>query len=72
MEGKATNHHVFLRMVREVGISRDWFRSVCIVNLNIPKMFAETITQSAAVSPMYTFLHKVGSLGSIITRGFQA
>ena len=47
MEGKATNRHVFLRMVREVEMSRDWFRSVFIVNLNIPKVFAETITQSA-------------------------
>ena len=27
---------------------RDWFRSVFIVNLNIPKVFAQTITQSAA------------------------
>ena len=35
-------------MVREVEMSRDWFRSVFIVNLNIPKVFAETITQSAA------------------------
>ena len=48
MEGKTTNRHVFLRMVREVEMSRDWFRSVFIVNLNIPKVFAETITQSAA------------------------
>ena len=48
MERKATNRHVFLRMVREVEMSRDWFRSVFIVNLNIPKVFAETITQSAA------------------------
>ena len=59
MEGKATNRHVFLRMVREVEMSRDWFRSVFIVNLNIPKVFAETITQSAARLPMYIFLHKV-------------
>ena len=29
-------------------MSCDWFRSVFIVNLNIPKVFAETITQSAA------------------------
>ena len=28
-------------------MSRDWFRSVFIVNLNIPKVFAETMTQSA-------------------------
>ena len=48
MERKATNRHVFLRMVREVEMSRDWFRSVFIVNLNIPKVFAETVTQSAA------------------------
>ena len=48
MEGRATNRHVFLRMVREVEMSRDWFRSVFIVDLNIPKVFAETITQSVA------------------------
>ena len=48
MEGKTTNRHVFLRMAREVEMSRDWFRSIFIVNLNIPKVFAETITQSAA------------------------
>ena len=48
MERKATNRPVFLRMVREVEMSRDWYRSVLIVNLNIPKVFAETITQSAA------------------------
>ena len=61
MEGKATNRHVFLRMVKEVEMSRDWFRSVFNVNLNIPKVFAETITQCnlRPVSPMYTFLHKV-------------
>ena len=45
--GKATNRHVFLRMVREVEMSREWFRNVFIVNLNISKVFAETITQSA-------------------------
>ena len=43
MEGKTTNRHVFLRMVREVEMSRDWFRSVFIVNLNIPKVFAESL-----------------------------
>ena len=48
MERKATNRHVSLKMVGEVEMSRDWFRSVFIVNLNIPKMFAETIAQSAA------------------------
>ena len=48
MEGKATNRHLFLRMVREVEMSRDRFRSVFTVNLNIPKVFAVTITQSAA------------------------
>ena len=42
------NRHVLLRMVREVEMSRDWFRSVFIVNLNISKVFAETTTQSAA------------------------
>ena len=29
-------------------MSRDWFGSVFIVNLNISKVFAETIAQSAA------------------------
>ena len=48
MERKATNRHVFLRMVREVEISRHWFGSVFVVNLSVPKVFAETITQSAA------------------------
>ena len=47
MERKATNRHVFLRMVGEVEMSCDWLGSVFIVNLNIPKVFAETITQSA-------------------------
>ena len=41
---EATNRHVFWRMVREVEMSRDWFGGVFIVNLNIPKVFAETIT----------------------------
>ena len=59
MEGKATNRHVFLRMVREVEMSRNWFGSVFIVNLNIPKVFAETITQSAARFADVHFLHKV-------------
>ena len=31
MEGKATNRHVFWRMVWEVEMLRDWFRSVFIV-----------------------------------------
>ena len=59
MEGKATNRHVFLRMVREVEMSRDWFRSVFIVNLNIPKVFAETITQSATRFADVYFLDRV-------------
>ena len=45
MERKAT---VFLRMVGEVDISHDWFASVVIADLNIPKVFVETVTQSAA------------------------
>ena len=62
MERKATNRHVFLRMVREVEMSRDWFGSVFIVNLDISKMFAETVSQSAAYFPdVYIFLHKVRS-----------
>ena len=59
MEGMATNPHVFLRMVREVEMSRDWFRSVFVVNLNTPKVFAETITQSAARFADVYFLHKI-------------
>ena len=59
MEGKATNRHVFLRMVREVEMSRNWFGSVFIVNLNIPKVFAQTSTQSAARFADVYFLHKV-------------
>ena len=46
MERKATNRHMFLRMAGEVEMSRDWFESVFIVDLNIPKVFAETVTQS--------------------------
>ena len=43
-------------MVREVEMSRDRFRSVFIVNLNIPKVFAETITQSEArIADVYFF-----------------
>ena len=62
MEGKTTNRHVFLRMVREVEMSRDWFRSVFIVNLNIPKVFAETITQSAArFTDVYLFAQGTGN-----------
>ena len=46
---------MFLRMVSEV----EMFRSVFIVYLNIPKAFAETITQSAARFADVYFLHKV-------------
>ena len=59
MEGNATNRHVFFRMVREVEMSRDWIRSVFIVNINIPKVFTETITQAAARFADVYFLHKV-------------
>ena len=59
MERKATNRHVFLRMVREAEMSRDRFRSVFIVNVNIPKVSAETVTQSAARFADVYFLHKV-------------
>ena len=48
MERKATNRHVFLRTVEEVEMFRDWFVSVFVVDLNIPKVFAETVTQFAA------------------------
>ena len=48
MERKAKNCYVFWRMVEEVEMSRDWFGSVFIVDLNIPnyKVFVETVTQS--------------------------
>ena len=56
MERKATNRHVFLRMVREVEMSRDRFRSVFIVYLNIPKVFAERITYSTTrFADVYVF-----------------
>ena len=58
MERKATNRHVFLRMVGEVEILHGWFRSVFIVTLNIPKVFVEIITQSAARFADVYFLHK--------------
>ena len=48
MKKKATNRHVFLRTVGEVEMSRDWFGRVFIVDLNISKVFAEMVTQSAA------------------------
>ena len=59
MERKAANRHVFLRMVREVEMSRDWFRSVFIVNLDISEMFASAVISLRPVSPMYIFLHEV-------------
>ena len=76
MEGKATNRHVFLRMVGEVEMSRDRFRSVFIVNLNISKVFVETITQSAArfadvyVYYMINVLLNVGPNSTKIVRLF--
>ena len=48
MERKATNRHVFFENVGEVEMSREWCGSIFIVNFNIPKVFAKTITQSAA------------------------
>ena len=47
MKRKTKDSHVFLRMVGKVEMSRDWFGSVFIVDLNISKVFAETVTQSA-------------------------
>ena len=58
-ERKTAHRHVFLRMVGEVEMSCNWFGSVFIINLNIPKVFAETITQSAARFADVYFLHKV-------------
>ena len=46
MERKATNCHVFLRMVGEVQMSCEWFENDFFVYLNISKKFAETVTQS--------------------------
>ena len=45
---QATCHHVFLRMVGEVKMSRDWFGNVFIIDRNISKVFAGTVTKSAA------------------------
>ena len=59
MGRKATNCHVYLRMVGEVEKSHDWFGSVFIVDLYIPKMFAETVIQSAAYFASVYFFHKV-------------
>ena len=59
MARKATNRHVFLRMVREVKMTRDWLRGVLIVDLNISKVFAKTVTLSAARFADVYFLHKV-------------
>ena len=59
MERNATNRHVVLRVVGEVEMPRDWFGSVFIVDLNIPKVFAETITQSAARADVCFFALQV-------------
>ena len=56
MERKATNHHVFMRMVGEVEMSRDWFGSVFIVNLNISRKRPPNLLP---VLLRYIFLHKV-------------
>ena len=42
-------------------MSRDWFGSVFFANLNIPKLFAETATQSAArfAHVYFFYIHKV-------------
>ena len=49
----------FLEWFGEVEMSPDWFGSVFIVDLNIPKVFAEMVTQSAARFADVYFLHKV-------------
>ena len=59
LERKATNRHVFLRMVGEVEMLHNWFGSVFIVDLNIPKVFKETVTQSVAHFTEVNFFHKV-------------
>ena len=59
MERKVTNRHVFLRMVGEVEMTRDWFGSVFMVNLHISKVFADMVTQSAVRFANIYFLHKV-------------
>ena len=48
VERKVTNRYVFLRMIREVEMPPDWFGIVFIVDLNISKVFAKMVTQSAA------------------------
>ena len=61
MGGKATNRHVFLRVVMEVEMSRGRFGSVVIVNFAISKMFAETVTQSAArIADVFFFTSSTG------------
>ena len=50
---------MFLRIVGEVEMLCDWLRSFFIVNLNIPKVFAEMVTQPAACFSDVYFFHNV-------------
>ena len=58
MERKGKNCHMFLRMVRELKLSRDWFGSTLVINFNISKMFTGTVTQSAASFNDVNFFQK--------------
>ena len=59
MERKATNRHVFLTVVREVEMSRNYFTSVFIVNLDIKDVRVKGSPNLRSVLPMYISVHKV-------------
>ena len=45
-------------MVGEVEMSRDWFGSVFVMDRNIPNVFVETVTQSAArFADIYIYIY---------------
>ena len=55
MKGKATNRHVFLRIVREVEMSRDWFRNVLSLISTSLRCSRKRSPNLRTVSPMYNF-----------------
>ena len=62
MERKAVNRHTPLRVVWEVEMLCDWFRSVCIVDFVISHMFKEAIAKPApcfAAVDYFTFFVQV-------------
>ena len=62
MEGKATNRHVFLSMVREVEMSRDWLEaSLSLISTSL-RCSRKRSPNLRPVLPMYTFLHKVQAI----------